>query len=132
MKAIKKTTALFLAMVFILSSLGFTINKMVCLKSGKVKISLSPLKECCPGKKNSGPIVKTKCCDINNTSFHLNDFNSSQKSNISVADDYVLAINKFSFTNKNYNNTTSKLVFADLPPPLYGRQLLSFISILTI
>lgn len=132
MKAIKKTIALFLAMVFILSSLGFTINKMVCLKSGKVKISLSHLKDCCPEKKSSLPVIKAQCCDINNTSFHLNDFNSSQKNNIPVADDCVLAINKFSFTNINCNNTTSKLVFADLPPPLYGRQLLSFISILII
>lgn len=132
MNAIKKTTALFLAMVFILSSLGFTINKMVCLKSGKVKISLSHLKECCPGEKNSGTIIKTKCCDINNTSFHLTDFDASQKSKINVADGCVLAINKFSFTNKNYSTTTSKLEFADLPPPISGRELLSFISILKI
>ncbi|MCE9538647.1 MAG: hypothetical protein K8R85_05450 [Bacteroidetes bacterium] len=132
MKVIKKTTTLLLAMVFILSSLGFTINKMVCLKSGKVKISLSNLKDCCPEEKSSLPVIKAQCCDINNTSFHLNDFNSSQKNNIPVADDCVLAINKYSFATQNYNTPSSKLVFTDLPPPLYGRQLLSFISILII
>ncbi|MES2286978.1 MAG: hypothetical protein V4547_14905 [Bacteroidota bacterium] len=132
MKAIKKTTALFLAMVFILSSLGFTINKMICFKSGKVKVSLSHLKDCCAEEKSALPIVKAQCCDINSTSFHLNDFNSSQKNNVPVADDCVLAINKYSFPCGNYNTPSSKLLFADLPPPLYGRQLLSFISILII
>ena len=132
MKAIKKTTALFLAMVFILSSLGFTINKMICLKSDKVKISLSELKDCCPQKKSSLPVIKAKCCDINNTSFHLNDFNSSQKNDVPVAESCVLAIDQSSFVNSNSINPTSKLIFADLPPPIYGRQLLSFISILII
>lgn len=132
MKAIKTTITLFLAIVFILSSLGFTINKMVCLKSGKVRISLSNLKDCCPEEKSSIPVIKAQCCDINNTSFHLNDFNSSQNNTIPVADDCVLAINKFSFTSRNYSNLTSELFFADLPPPFYGRQLLSFISILII
>ncbi len=132
MKAIKKTTALFLAVVFILSSLGFTINKMICFKSGKVKVSLSQLKDCCPEEKSSLPVIKAPCCNINSTSFHLNDFNSSQKNNIPVADDCVLAINKYACTNGNYNRPSSKFIFADLPPPLYGRQLLSFISILII
>ncbi len=132
MNTIKKTTALFLAMVFILSSLGFTINKMICLKSGKTKISLTQLKDCCPKKKSPESVIKTQCCHITNTSFHLTDFNSSHKNTIPVADDCVLAINKYSFPKKNYSNPSSKLFFADLPPPYYGRQLLSFISILTI
>lgn len=132
MKAIKKITALSLAMVFLLSSLGFTINKMVCFKSGKTKISLTQLKDCCPKKESANPVVKAQCCDINNTSFHFNDFNSSSKKNIPTAGDCVLSINKYSFKLINYHNLSTELFFADLPPPLYGRQLLSFISILVI
>jgi len=105
---------------------------MVCFKSGKTKISLTQLKDCCPKKESANPVVKAQCCDINNTSFHLNDFNSSSKKNIPTAGDVVLAINKYAFIHTQYNHLTAVIVTADPPPPIYGRQLLSFISILTI
>lgn len=132
MKFIQKITTVFLAIVFLLSSLGFTANKMVCLKSGKIKMSLTPVKDCCHEKKSTSPHIKAQCCDLTNTSFHLNDFNSAQKNTIPAAADFILPINKYAITYENCNNHPSKLFFTDLPPPLYGRQLLSFISTLII
>ena len=89
MKLVQKITSLFLAVVFVLSSLGFTINKMVCLKSGKTKVSLTHVKDCCPEKKSTVPVVKAQCCDIQNSSFKLTDFNPSQKQNVPASFELV-------------------------------------------
>lgn len=132
MKIIKTITTLFLAVVFLISSLGFTINKMICLKNCNVEISLILDKDCCPPSKSSSPILNAPCCDINNFSFHLNDYNLSQKNNIPVADNCLLSINNRALTKENYNTLPSKLFFTDFPPLYYGRALLSFISILII
>ncbi|MBL7884435.1 MAG: hypothetical protein JNL69_10235 [Bacteroidia bacterium] len=132
MKNFQKITSIFLASIFLLSSLGFTINKMVCLKSGKEKVSFVSLKDCCPEKKSSTPIVKSMCCDIQNSTFKLQDFNPSQKNELPHSQELAI------FSSSNYSITTTiiahtpTLLFADLPPPLHGRSLLNFISILTI
>ena len=131
MKSIQKIIPVCIAVAFLLSSLGFTINKMACLKSGKTHISFLPFKDCCPEKNSTKTIIKSPCCDINNISFKLNDFDPSQKSNIPVVDKLIF-LKQVSVKQPILNTTTSKLSFADLPPPLHGRQLLSFISILII
>ena len=131
MKLIQKISSVFLALTFLLSSLGVTINKMSCLKSGKTHISFIPFKDCCPEKNSSKTIIKSPCCDINNTSFKLNDFDPAQKSNIPVVDKAIF-LKQVSVKQTILNTTASKLSFADLTPPLHGRQLLSFISILII
>ena len=85
MKATQKITSVFLAAVFLFSSLGFTISSMVCLKSGRQKISLAKLEDCCEHEEeltlpeDIAVIKKGECCDINNYTFNLNDFQSSQK-----------------------------------------------------
>lgn len=132
MKAIKKITSVFLLVAFLLSSLGFTINKMVCLKSGKTKISLTHVKNCCPEKRSSVPTIKSNCCDLTNSSFSLDDFNSVQKNNVSAAVSGALPIWQNRFISDLHLDNTSSIAAIDLPPPLHGRKLLSFISILII
>ena len=132
MKTVQKITSVCLVVVLLLSSLGFTINKMVCLKSGKVKISLTHVKNCCPEKRSDTSTIKSNCCDLKNTTFDLDDFSSSQKVNTPIADNFVLAIWQNDFVVAMPCNNPSVLSYNDLPPPLYGRQLLSFISILII
>ena len=152
MKAIQKITSVFLATVFLFSSLGFTISSMVCLKSGKGKISLSVIEDCCVKNQTASVakkvccaheeeldlpeglavIKKGECCDISNYTFNLNDFQSSQKQALEQP-----AISQSLFYSSQLILSIvseNKLAFqySDLPPPLYGRTLLNFISTLTI
>jgi hypothetical protein len=133
MKTLQKVTSVFLAVIFLVSSLGFTANKMVCLKSGKTKLSLVHVKDCCPEKKSSLPVVKADCCDITNTFFNLCDFQNGHKLQVnkpSVIQSFCL-IPDF-FANKQGILNQSVFSLADLPPPFSGRKILSFISILII
>lgn len=153
MKTFQKITAVFLAVIFLFSSLGFTISSMVCLKSGKGKVSLAMIEDCCSPKKATTPaattnccdeekklpvlsgldvIKKGECCDINNYTFNLKDFQNSQKQSV---DQPPISQSLFYFSEIVSSTVSeSKLAFqfSDLPPPLYGRTLLNFISILTI
>ena len=133
MNILKKITSVLLAVIFLVSSMGFTVNKMVCIKSGKTKISFTPLKDCCKEKKSGTPVLKNKCCDITNSSFNLGNFQSSQK--IRIANVFVLQSDFIKNTTIDYPNSACAaeiICFADIPPPLHGRKLLSFISILII
>lgn len=132
MKTVKKITSLCLVIVLLLSGLGFTINKMVCLKSGKTKISFTHVTDCCNKKQSSQSRIKSNCCDLKNTTFDLDDFSSSKNVNTPIADNFVLAIWQNNIVATTPCKNTSVLSYNDLPPPLYGRQLLAIISILTI
>ena len=131
MKVLQKIAAVFLALVFLLSSLGFTVNKMTCLKSGKVRVSFVAQKDCCEMEKSALPIIKSKCCDLANSYFNLGDVQHSQKL---LLEKQVSATVPFFYTQK-YVSALSKISlisYADLPPPKSGRTLLNFISTLTI
>jgi hypothetical protein len=140
-KIFKKITAVFLASVFLLSSMSFTISSMVCLKSGKGKVSLSLIEDCCK-KKNEEKccdeindrssdktyIGKGDCCAISNLSIQLHDFNPSKK--IAVEQPVLENILFFSPVPFSSFSSSQKLPYqlADLPPPYHGRALLNFIS----
>jgi hypothetical protein len=132
MKSVQKFTSIFLVAAILVSSLGFTANKMVCLKSGETKLSLVNIKDCCPDEEAEAEL-KADCCDITNTFFDLNDFVQSEKSELvqplaiqSFCVDQILSFRSLSKSQKLI------ISFADLPPPLYGRALLNYISILII
>lgn len=130
---IKKISSLFLAIVFLLSSFGFTINKMICLESGNVEISLTDIDDCCSGMESANAVLKTKCCcNFSSTTFQLFEFYSSQKNKIPDSVGAVLSMNKSLFPTIICSIPVSELCFIDLPLPIYGRKLLSFISILII
>ncbi len=129
MNTVKKITSIFLALVFLASSLGLTVNKMVCGKRGKTKFSFTALKQCCKEKKSTLPVVRKKCCDITNTSFNLGNYQSSEKVSISNSACHQL----FYLDLKTVETKVSALhnenfQYCDLPPPLHGRHLLTFIS----
>lgn len=142
MKAIQKITAVFLALVFLFSSFGFTVSSMVCLKSGKGKVSLAYMEDCCAKKENSASenpvpvndfiIKKASCCEINNYSIRLNDFQNAQKLS---PEQPVILHTLFNAAEALHVSQTSPALaygYTDLPPPLHGRTLLNFISILLI
>ncbi len=152
MKAIQKIASVFLASIFLFSSLGFTINTMVCLKSGKEKVSMAKMEDCCV--KKAEPVIvekdacceeealslpedvmsfeKGSCCDINSYTFNLTDFQNSQKQSV----EQPAIFQSIFYFSELIASTASenKLAFqySDLPPPLFGRRLLNFISTLTI
>lgn len=132
MKTIKKIASVFLAVLFLVSSLGFTVNKMICLKSGKAKISFTKFNDCCKKNKSEIPVVKANCCALNNTSFTLGDYNFVQKNTVSSSINYIAVLNYSNSVIAILKNNPSKIFYSDLPPPLHGRQLLSFISILIL
>lgn len=132
MKSLQKTAALSLLILFLVSSLGVTINKMVCLKSGNVKVSLTQVNDCCSEKNTSAYTIEAQCCVVHNTSFHLNDFNPSQYNKIPVISDCVLHYYHRKSEAVVCTKETTKLFFVDLPPPPHGKQLLALISTLII
>ena len=147
MKTLQKTTSIFLAIIFLLSSLGFTINKMACLKSGKIELSLVAIEDCCAKEEikdacceeenfqsdeQGTSITRSDCCEITNTSFDLSEFQKTEKNNIPPVSSNELILLPNTLTNPFYIHTSEKNIFADLSVPLHGRQLLSFISILII
>jgi len=133
MKTLQKITSVFLAVAFLVSSLGFTVNKIVCLKSCKTKLSLLHVKDCCPGETSSIPVVKSDCCDITNMYFDLGDLRISPKTEIvqPFAVQYFFTSRIFVPAGHSFSKADA-LSFADLPPPRHGRALLSFISVLII
>ncbi len=134
MKIAQKIVSVFLAVVFLASSLGFTVNKMTCLKSGKVVLSATAAKECCNDKPSSKTTIKKRCCDLLNSSFCLSDFQNTEKTTIekSGASYLPLAFLNSSDNRVIFSRVASQYFYADLPPPLHGRQLLTFISTLII
>lgn len=149
MKVVEKITSLFLAVIFLLSSLGLTISSMICSKSGKEKVALVIIEDCCAKKKDitqvktdccdneessltltGTSVKKADCCDISNITVSLNDFQNAQK----IAVEQMAVIQSLFY---NYSEVNAKKLItsntSNLPPSLSsGRQLLSLISILTI
>lgn len=128
MKLFQKITALFLCLFMLAFSLGFTINKMVCLKSGKTKVSLAKIKDCCPAKHNSQTTIETDCCDFSSFSFQLNEYNSSQQQSVVLAIDYILPFNTNTYRCSNFIINKEPLLYSDLPPPIVGKKRLAFLS----
>ena len=128
MKKNLNITAVFLATVFLLSSLGFSVSKMVCLKSGKTKVSLANIHDCCKKTKSPLAVVKANCCDINTTSFNLGDIQTLEKGSLQFLQHHTFYQHQFLYISRFSGVSVSKLFFADLPPPLHGKDLLSFIS----
>ncbi len=132
MKSVQKITSITLAVIFLLSGLGFTANKMVCLKSGKTKLSLVHVKACCPEKKSDILQINSKCCDLKNTFFQLGSFQSSQKCIIeNPAALSILFLPSYSFKFLSFKYVQSFFI-SDSPFSISGRQLLSCISKFTI
>lgn len=152
MKITYKIASILLAGIFLISSLGFTISSMVCIKSGKGKVSLSVIEDCCAKKpsqdvskeiccdddqavivpKGVTVIKKGECCDINSYSFHLNDFQSAKKLALNQPTVFQTLFSVLTIDAISAGESKLSFQYSDLPPPLYGRTLLNFISLLTI
>lgn len=132
MKIVKNILPSLFAILFLLLSFNVSINKMVCLKSGFTTVSIANNKDCCKEESNRS-IVKATCCDVLNFSINLKEYNFVQRNDIPNAAVLTVALCNYGFIPPEHSsvfiaNTTTnhQLSF------LYGRGLLSFISILVI
>ena len=148
MKTFKKITTIFLTAVFLFSSFGFTISSIVCLKSGKGTVSLFVIEDCCAKKevivdvccgneeeatpRNVTFLEMGDCCDINNYSLKLNDYEVSQKA--SIEQPVIIHSLFLPLASEATSASSLEITFnsSNLPPPVFGRTLLNFISTLTI
>ncbi len=127
---------------------------MVCIKSGKGKVSFAMIEDCCSKNTERAAVItkpvccddekelqlsdrsatinKGECCDITNFTYKLNDFQNSQQLFIGLPT--VLNSIFLSSDLSPVFSSENKLPFhaSDLPPPPFGRNLLSIISILII
>lgn len=146
MSTAKKITAFLLAMVILVSGFSITVGKMVCLKSGKTLFSFSVVEDCCTKAKKANKncckeeqqnspsgfnFEKSDCCDVSNSTLQLTDFHASQKNLVPEAGQLILPFT-YTFTEPESQPFLVSFRSSDLPAALFGRQLLSFISILTI
>lgn len=132
MKYLKKITAFTLVTSILLFGLGFSTCKMVCLKSGKTKISFNHLANCCNKKSPDNTTVKSNCCDISNFIWGLDNYSASEKVNIpNTVFGTFHEVLRLIYSNNSVNEN-SAFHAETSPPNLYGRSLLTFISTLII
>lgn len=132
MKLFSKISSLILTVLFLVSTLGLTLNKMVCQKSGKTKLSLTAIKNCCKEQNSNCFVIKKKCCTITNNTFNLGDFQITQKLKVERSLGFLAPSVRSNMIVKAVILTQTKIYILEKPPALYGRQLLFFISTLTI
>jgi hypothetical protein len=147
MNLLKKISAIFLAAVFLFSSMSFTVGSMVCLKSGKGETAFSRMEDCCSKKKetscceeettyspeeNVTYIGKAECCAINNLSIQLKDFSPSNKLSLEQPAILHTLFAQAAVPASYIPEQKLSFQFTDLPPPYHGRALLNFISTLLI
>lgn len=117
--------SVFLSTLFIFGGGQFTIGKMVCLGSGHAAYSFGHAKDCCDHKLPAHPVISSKCCDLKNVSYNLNDFNLSQKINI-ASFNFISILPQFAVCNLQSLSFFSENIFShtDLPPPFTGKELI--------
>lgn len=124
-----------LAVIILVSGMSFTVKKMVCLSSGNVQVGLYSLDGCCGDDEDSCEDTKvdSRCCDYSSQVLSLDKdvaFKTSSFNQLDLIALQFAPVRIFSIHPQEQDNF--RCSFADLPPPLSGRQLLSFIGILII
>jgi hypothetical protein len=130
MKAIARSFfSVLLSALVLAGSGGFTVGKMICIGDGHASYSLGRAKDCCEKNGTSDGALKPICCNLVNIAYSLNDFNPSNKINVSAAEfDFFhlpsailpLPLTVFSFKNS----------YSGLPPPDIKDRLYSLRSLL--
>jgi hypothetical protein len=135
-KAYTSFLHLLLAVVVLVSGMSFTVKKMVCLSSGNVEVGLYTLEDCCSDEQDASfedVRIDSRCCDFSSQVFTLDKEAMLKGSSLKKADiDLVQFPRTNAFRLSAQVRQPPRFTFANLPPPLSGRQLLSFINMLNI
>lgn len=69
---LKSSLSIVIGIMILLAGSGFSLAKMVCLKSGYTQISLNEPDDCCKHEHEHAPVtIEEKCCDISNISIEV-------------------------------------------------------------
>jgi hypothetical protein len=126
MSKLRTFISIFISIAFLLSSLGFTANKMVCLKSGKTKLSAVPLESCCASEEQE--MLKQSCCEINNSYFSLENFQCSSQLKVKVQSIELLWAPVMK-TLLPETCSFQQAAYYNLPPLLHSSGYLEYISV---
>lgn len=131
----KNTAHILLAVFLLLSSIGISVNKMICLSGGKTTFSFLEKKSCYPldedNKSTGSDAIDVHCCDFvsNYVQVDLLSVGTPIKLNVS----HVLVISGFLDQLKvALTNFSTPLQINETPPLLHGVSLLKFINIFRI
>ena len=67
----KNTASIVLAVLFLFTSLGFSLKKMECLMSGKVAYGLNSVESCCPSPEPGQSSMTSRCCVVTSVDLQL-------------------------------------------------------------
>lgn len=98
----KKYTLLFILLpAFLFSSMGFSINSMLCYKSGNKMVSLGAMKDCCPDDQSENHSIKKNCCSFSSIDVTLNAY-TAEKTTSSIEQLFTLLFTDLFSTSHHY------------------------------
>ena len=129
----KQTLLILLSACVLISGLGFRVNKMVCLSSGKVEVSFFRQIDCCENEYSTTNVVKSRCCDFSSKCYKVNlpYIIKSVFNVIPFIPSFPARIFKSDFSFFSRSNGIH-LSFSSSISPHSGRTLLNLIQLLLI
>ena len=123
----------FLAVFLLLSSVGISVNKMVCLSKGKASFSILEKKSCCPADENksNSDALSARCCDFVSGYIQIDLLSIAKPFKIKAAQLEILTIQLNHLVYCFYNFSINP-VSAEIPPLLHGISLLKVIHVFRI
>lgn len=130
---VKSIFHVFLAVFLLLSSVGISVNKMVCLSKGKATFSILEKKSCCPADENksSSSALNARCCDFVSEYVQIDLLSITKPLKIKAAQLELLTIPLNQLVYFFYNFSVNP-VSIGLPPLLHGISLLKVIHVFRI
>jgi len=130
---LKRMFHLLMALLVLISTSGVTINKMECLKTGKVKASLFDIKKCCPEDNSTNNSIQSKCCDYSVYYLKVETNTTLEKENFTAKFALTfLAHFTISFFSLSPQKVNGAFFSTSLPPLLSGKSLLQAIQVFRI
>lgn len=133
-KVIASLLHILLAVIVLVSGTSFTVKKMVCLSSGNVETGLYTLDGCC-AEEDAGSEVELwePCCVYSSETFYLDQNAPLKELSIKTTDLIYLPAQLFHIPAlAAAEHHRAYIPYADLPPPLSGRERLIYNSIFII
>ncbi|MFN4233575.1 MAG: HYC_CC_PP family protein [Bacteroidia bacterium] len=130
---IKQIFHLLIALLVLIASSGMTINRMECLKTGKVKASIFDIKKCCPENNSTSNAIQSKCCNFS-LSYLKVDINTTLEKQ-KISEQFALSFFEhfvISYFSISDNSVSRNVVVSSLPPLLSGKSLLQAIRVFRI
>jgi hypothetical protein len=136
MKNIAKISSiLLLSLLMLTSSMGISINKMICLSSGKVKVALWELKDCCPEEEEENsnlPGFQARCCDFFSEYVQVDFLSMENNFQLKLIKSFFTPILSLFCQYFSLFTANSSEFYGDIPPPVHGISLLKLISVFRI